>query len=126
MFRIKLNIYNKDDLSIFFSIILPYNIIKIKKIKLSNNISYNSYISKSLIYTHLNSLDKYNKYYIYDLLIKCIYDIHKEKGKKYMIEIFNKYNCNIKILNNYIKLANLIYDKQINKNMIKEFNNIVK
>ena len=126
MFRSKNNLFDKEDLSIFLSICYPYTIIKNSTLKLSKNVSYNSYMSKSLIYTHLHGLYDSKLYPVYDLLIKCIYNIHKENDKKSIIEIFNKYNCNKKVLNNYIKLANFIYDKQINKNMIKEFNNIVK
>ena len=126
MFRSKNNLFNKDDLSIFFSICYPYTIIKNSTLKLSKNLSYNSYMSKSLIYTHLHGLYDSKLYYVYDLLIKCIYDIHKDSNKKYIVEIFNKYDCNIKIFNNYIKLSNKIYEKQISKNMIKEFNDLVK
>ena len=40
-------------------------IIKRYKLKFSKNIKYNSYMSKSFIYTHLNELDLGNKYNIY-------------------------------------------------------------
>ena len=41
--------------------------------------------------------------------------------KIYLIkDIFNKYNCNKKILNYFIKLSNIIYNKKINNKIIKE------
>ena len=128
LFKSKHNLFSNIDYSIFYSICYPYYILHNSSLKLSKDISYNSYISKSLIYTHISNLESYfnNEYEFYDLLIKLIYNIHKNENKKHIIEIFYKYKCNIKILSYYIKLANLIYVKQINKNMIKEFNKIIK
>ena len=128
LFKSKYNLYTNTDYSIFYSICYPYYILHNSSLKLSKNISYNSYISKSLIYTHIRNLVSYfnNDYEFYDLLIKLIYNIHKDENKKNIIEIFHKYKCNKKIFNYYIKLANLIYNKQINKSMIQEFNNLVK
>ena len=128
LFKSKYNLYTNTDYSIFYSICYPYYILHNSSLKLSKNISYNSYISKSLIYTHIRNLVSYfnNDYEFYDLLIKLIYNIHKDENKKNIIGIFHKYKCNKKIFNYYIKLANLIYNKQINKSMIQEFNNLVK
>ena len=128
LFKSKYNLYTNTDYSIFYSICYPYYILHNSSLKLSKNISYNSYISKSLIYTHIRNLVSYfnNDYEFYDLLIKLIYNIHKDENKKNIIEIFHKYKCNKKIFNYYIKLANLIYNKQINKSMIQEFNNLIK
>ena len=128
LFKSKYNLYTNTDYSIFYSICYPYYILHNSSLKLSKNISYNSYISKSLIYTHIRNLVSYfnNDYEFYDLLIKLIYNIHKDENKKNIIEIFYKYKCNKKIFNYYIKLANLIYNKQINKSMIQEFNNLIK
>ena len=128
LFKSKYYLYTNTDYSIFYSICYPYYILHNSSLKLSKNISYNSYISKSLIYTHIRNLVSYfnNDYEFYDLLIKLIYNIHKDENKKNIIEIFHKYKCNKKIFNYYIKLANLIYNKQINKSMIQEFNNLVK
>ena len=128
LFKSKYNLYTNTDYSIFYSICYPYYILHNSSLKLSKNISYNSYISRSLIYTHIRNLVSYfnNDYEFYDLLIKLIYNIHKDEYTKNIIEIFHKYKCNKKIFNYYIKLANLIYNKQINKSMIQEFNNLVK
>ena len=56
--RIKHNI-SENDISILYSVYMPYSIIKNDKLKLSKNISYNSYTSKSLIYTHIGNFSKY-------------------------------------------------------------------
>ena len=131
------NYYTLDELFINYS--CDYNVISLnllddiyKSIN-NNNIKdlldiYNSYISKSLIYTHIYNLDSYyiNDYEFYDLLIKLIYNIHKEKNKKLIVEIYHKYKCYRKIFTYYTKFANLIYHKKINKSMIQEFNNLVK
>ena len=95
---------------------------------LNKNIVYNSYISKSLIYTHHNILEEYsnNQYIYYNILLKLIYSIHNNKNKQKIIEIYNKYKCNYKVFNYYTKLANLIYTKNISKNMLLEFNKLVK
>jgi len=120
MFRNRYCIYDTT-LSIFYSICFPYLIIKKNKLKLSENIKYNSYMSKSFIYTHLNDLDDKNKYYVYFYYIKHLLNIDKNDV------IFNTFNdnCNKKIFNNYIKLYELIYDKTICKNKIKIFNNLI-
>ena len=120
MFRNKYYISN-NILSVFYSICLPYMIIKKYKLKLSDNIKYNSYMSKSFIYTHLNNLDHENKYYIYFNTIKYLSNNNDLDISKYFIDN----NCNKKIFNNYIKLYELIYNKTICKNKIKKFNNLI-
>ena len=128
LFKSKFTLYLNSNYSIFYGIYYPYYILHNSTLKLSKKISYNSYISKSLIYTHIHNLDSYyyNNYEFYDLLIKLIYNIHKEKNKKLIVEIYHKYKCYRKIFTYYTKFANLIYNKQINKSMIQEFNNLVK
>ena len=128
LFKSKYNLYLNSNFSIFYGIYYPYYILHNSTLKLSKKISYNSYISKSLIYTHIHNLDIYycNDYEFYDLLIKLIYDIHKEKNKKLIVEIYHKYKCYRKIFTYYTKFTNLIYHKKINKSMIQEFNNLVK
>ena len=120
MFRNKYYISN-NILSVFYSICLPYMIIKKYKLKLSDNIKYNSYMSKSFIYTHLNNLDHENKYNIYFNTIKYLSNNNDLDISKYFIDN----NCNKKIFNNYIKLYELIYNKTICKNKIKKFNNLI-
>ena len=120
MFRNKYYI-SDNILSIFYSICLPYMIIKKYKLKLSENIKYNSYMSKSFIYTHLNNLDNENKYYIYFNTIKYLSNNNDLDISKYFIDN----NCNKKIFNNYIKLYELIYNKTICKKKIKKFNNLI-
>tara|TARA_B110001450_G_scaffold107581_2_gene101845 strand:- start:72 stop:1193 length:1122 start_codon:yes stop_codon:yes gene_type:complete len=118
MFRNKYYI-SDNILSIFYSICLPYMIIKLYKLKLSENIKYNSYMSKSFIYTHLNDLD-ISKYNIYFDTIRHLLTNDSDISK-YFIDN----NCNKKIFNNYIKLYELIYNKTICKNKIKKFNNLI-
>ena len=120
MFRNKYYI-SDNILSIFYSICLPYMIIKSYKLKLSENIKYNSYMSKSFIYTHLNNLDHENKYNIYFNTIKYLSNNNDLDISKYFIDN----NCNKKIFNNYIKLYELIYNKTICKKKIKKFNNLI-
>jgi hypothetical protein len=110
-------LFNDINTSLLFSIVIPYHYIKKKNI-LHNNIKYNTYISKSLIYTHNNvTLYKnYNQFNYYDIIIRLLY-----MNKLYLVkDIFNKYECNKKILNYYIKLSNIIYNKKINNKIIKE------
>lgn len=120
----KNNYYDNIDLSIFYSIVYPYYYIKNTNNILNKKIKYNSYISKSVIFTHNNNLcDNYNNYYIiYDILIRLLYNNKINQFK----EIYLKYNCKIKVLNIYIKLSNIIYNKEINKKIINKINNIVK
>ena len=82
LFKSKYNLYTNTDYSIFYSICYPYYILHNSSLKLSKNISYNSYISRSLIYTHIRNLVSYfnNDYEFYDLLIKLIYNIHKDEN----------------------------------------------
>lgn len=110
-------LFSDINISLLFSIVIPYHYIKKNNI-LHNNIKYNTYISKSLIYTHNNiTLYKnYNQFNYYDIIIRLLY---MEK-LNLIKDIFNKYNCNKKILNYYIKLSNIIYNKKINNKIIKE------
>ena len=125
--KVKNNIYTDIDISVFYSICYPYFVINNSTLKLSKNIKYNSYISKSLIYTNINKIYKYYyQFEFYDLLIKLVYNIHKGKNKKLIVEIYHKYKCYRKIFTYYTKFTNLIYHKKINKSMIQEFNNLVK
>ena len=105
------------DISILYSIYLPYTIIHSNNIKLSKTISYNSYTSKSLIYTHLSNIGdtNYDKYFY---ILKCLMD------KKYdNIKNFKIYN---KQLNVYIKLYEYLYDTKICKKSIKKLYAILK
>jgi len=115
--RIKHNI-NENDISILYSIYMPYSIIKNDKLKLSKNISYNSYTSKSLIYTHIGNLiniSHYDDYFdVLSLLLKEDFDNIK------------KYNINKKLFNNYIKLYENLYDTKICKKNIKKLYDIIK
>ena len=92
LFKSKYSLYLNSNYSIFYGIYYPYYILHNSTLKLSKRISYNSYISKSLIYTHIHNLDFHyvNDYEFYDLLIKLIYNIHKEKNKKLIVEIYHK------------------------------------
>lgn len=115
--RIKYNI-SENDISILYCIYIPYTIIKSDKLKLSKNISYNSYTSKSLIYTHISNLQNispYDDYFdVLNLLLK---------------EDFNnikKYKINKKLINNYIKLYENLYDTKICKKSIKKLYDIIK
>ena len=121
-------IFHNINYSLLYSIIIPYYYIHKYNLKLNKNIVYNSYISKSLIYTHHNILEEYsnNQYIYYNILLKLIYSIHNNKNKEKIVEIYNKYKCNYKVFNYYTKLANLIYTKKISKNMLLEFNKLVK
>ena len=62
-----------------------------------------------MIYTHIHNLDicYCNDYEFYDLLIKLIYNIHKGKNKKLIVEIYHRYKCYRKIFTYYTKFANL-------------------
>ena len=109
--KIRYNICN-NIYSILYSIYLPYSIIKQKNIKLSKKIKYNSYTSKSLIYTHLNTLQNiydYNIYfYILHLFIKDDFNNIK------------KYNINKKLFNKYIKFYEFINNIIICKKKLKK------
>ena len=119
-------IFTNINYSILYSIIIPYYHLHYNNLKLKD-INYNSYISKSLIYTHHNVLPEYSnfQYKYYDILLKLIYTIHNNSSKQLIIKIFNKYKCNHKVFNYYTKIANLIYKKRISKNMLLEFNKLV-
>lgn len=115
-------LFNDLNISLLFSVVIPYYIIKKKNI-LHNNIKYNTYISKSLIYTHSN-ITLYKNYYQfnnYDIIIRLLY-MEKINLSK---DIFNKYKCNRKVLNYYIKLSNIIYENKINNKIIKEFYKLI-
>ena len=105
------------DISILYSIYLPYTIIHSNNIKLSNTISYNSYTSKSLIYTHLSNIDdlNYNKYFY---VLKCLIDKKYDNVKNF--KIYNKQ------LNIYIKLYEYLYNTKICKKSIKKLYTILK
>ena len=100
-----------------YSFYLPYNIIHSNNIKLSKTISYNSYTSKSLIYTHLSNINdlNYDKYFY---TLKCLID-----KKYYNVKNFKIYN---KQLNIYIKLYEYLYDTKICKKSIKKLYTILK
>ena len=72
LFKNKYYLFGEINYSILYSIYLPYLLIKNSSLKLSENIKYNSYISKSLIYTHINKLNNINTFEYYDLLLKLI------------------------------------------------------
>ena len=105
------------DISILYSIYLPYTIIHSNNIKLSKTISYNSYTSKSLIYTHLSNISdtNYNKYFY---ILKCLIDKKYDNLKNF--KIYNKQ------LNIYIKLYEYLYNTKICKKSIKKLYAILK
>jgi hypothetical protein len=113
-FRIKYNIH-ENDISILYSIYLPYNLIHSKNMRLSKCISYNSYTSKSLIYTHLNLLNDKLHYDDYFYILNCL---TKEE--------YIKKNINKKLFNNYIKLYEYLYDTKICKKSIKKLYDSIK
>ena len=119
-FKITNNLYNNTNISIIYSILIPFYYIKNFNILLAN-IKYNKYISKSVIYTHniLINNDIYKSYIYYDILLRLLYNFNDININKFKI-IFKRYNCNIKTFNFYIKLANIIYNKKLNNvNYIK-------
>lgn len=120
-------IFNVNNISVLLSIIKPYTLLKKNNI-LHENIKYNTYISKSLIYTHHNILYIHcnYQYNYYDLIIRLIHKIKDKHSEEKIRYIYKKYECNKKILNYYIKLSNIIYDKEIKINIIKQVNNIIK
>ena len=115
--RIKYNI-SENDISILYSIYMSYSIIKNDKLKLSKNISYNTYTSKSLIYTHINNLINISHYNDYFDVLKLLLNEDFENIKKY--------NINKKLFNNYIKLYENLYDTKICKKNIKKLYDIIK
>jgi hypothetical protein len=115
--RIKYNI-SENDISILYSIYMPYSIVKNDKIKLSKNISYNSYTSKSLIYTHIGNLPNISHYDDYFDILKLLL--------KEDFDSIKKYNINKKLFNNYIKLYENLYDTKICKKNIKKLYDIIK
>ena len=115
--RIKYNI-SENDISILYSIYMPYSIVKNDKIKLSKNISYNSYTSKSLIYTHIRNLPNISHYDDYLDVLKLLL--------KEDFDSIKKYNINKKLFNNYIKLYENLYDTKICKKNIKKLYDIIK
>lgn len=115
--RIKHNI-SENDISILYSIYMPYSIVKNNKLKLSKNISYNSYTSKSLIYTHINNLPNISHYNDYFCVLKLLLKEDFDNIKKYKI--------NKKLINNYIKLYENLYDTKICKKNIKKLYDIIK
>ena len=115
--RIKHNI-SENDISILYSIYMPYSIVKNDKLKLSKSISYNSYTSKSLIYTHINNLINISHYNDYFIVLKLLL--------KEDFENIKKYNINKKLFNNYIKLYENLYDTKICKKNIKKLYDIIK
>jgi hypothetical protein len=115
--RIKYNI-SENDISILYSIYMPHSIVKKDKLKLSKNISYNSYTSKSLIYTHINNLINISHYDDYFCVLSLLL--------KEDFENIKKYNINKKLFNNYIKLYENLYDTKICKKNIKKLYDIIK
>ena len=97
---------------------MPYSIIKNDKLKLSKSISYNSYTSKSLIYTHIGNLPNISHYNDYFNVLKLLL-------KEYFDNI-KKYNINKKLFNNYIKLYENLYVTIICKKNIKKLYDIIK
>jgi len=118
--KIIYNIYNSG-YSIIYSIYLSYMIIKKYNIKLSKKIKYNSYTSKSLIYTHLNTITNLSDYNIYFELFNFLIDNNFDN-----INQIDIYNINKKLFNKYISLYELLYNKIICKNKLKNFYNQIK
>lgn len=115
--RIKHNL-SENDISILYSIYMPYSIIKNDKLKLSKNISYNSYTSKSLIYTHISNFENISHYNDYFYVLKLLL--------KEDFENIKKYDINKKLFNNYIKLYENLYDTKICKKNVKKLYDIIK
>ena len=103
------------DNSILLSIIIPLHYIKTSQIKLKN-MKYNSYISKSIIYTNINNLIS-NYYEYYSILVILLLNSTPIDDT-----LINYKKCIIKVLNYYIRLSNIIYNKHISISTIKEFN----
>ena len=113
-FKTSNNMYEYIDNSILLSIIIPLYYIKISFIKIKN-IKYNSYISKSIIYTNINNLIS-NDYEYYNILVILLLNSTPINNT-----LINYKKCIIKVLNYYIRLSNIIYNKQISISTIKDF-----
>lgn len=120
-YKIKHFIYNYD-LSVLFSIVIPYHYIHKYNIKLNKIIKYNSYISKSLIYTNNIYKDTYNSCYQYIYYYILLELFINNYDKNIMLKFLIKYKCDKKIFNFMIKLYNLIFSNKLNKNDIKKIN----
>tara|TARA_Y100000593_G_scaffold89812_1_gene174783 strand:- start:31 stop:1014 length:984 start_codon:yes stop_codon:yes gene_type:complete len=99
--------------SILYSVIIP--LYYCSHISL-NNVKYNSYISRSIIYTQMKNLYTINNYEMY-IIILYLYVYHKHNH----IYKFNKLNS--KIISHYIKLYNLIYGNNLKAINLKKIIN---
>jgi len=118
---------------ITFNVYVPlhYYIKNCDKIK-ENQLTYNKYLSHSIIYTHNSKLLTQNKYNIH--VIFKIYDLfydlnnlnhfkdNKEIIRKEINYLLNYYEIDIKILNKFIKYYEFLFsNKKIDKKLFKIF-----
>ena len=111
---------------------LHYYIKNCDKIK-ENKLTYNKYLSHSIIYTHNSKLLTQNKYNIhvifkvYDLFYDLFYGLNifkdnKETIRKEISNLLNSYEIDIKILNKFIKYYEFLFsNKKIDKKLFKIF-----
>ena len=110
---------------------LHYYIKNCDKIK-ENKLTYNKYLSHSIIYTHNSKLLTQNKYNIhvifkvYDLFYDLFYGLNifkdKESIRKEISNLLNYYEIDVKILNKFIKYYEFLFsNKKIDKKLFKLF-----
>jgi hypothetical protein len=99
--------------SILYSVIIPLYYCSSISI---NNVQYNSYISKSIIYTHMKKIYTITNYELYIILLYLL--VYNKHNYIYKLNILNN-----KISTHYIKLYNLIYGNNLKLNSIKKLFN---
>lgn len=95
------------------SIVIPMNIIKKNKIKITST-NYNRYISRSIIYTYNVKLLNTNNIDVY--LLSKIYGLMKNENYDLLIYYIQKYSIVQKIFEKFLKY----YDYKITNNSIKK------
>ena len=111
-FKTTHNIY-ECKYSILYSVIIPLYYCSHISI---NNVKYNSYISRSIIYTQMKNIYTINNYEMY-IIILYLYVYYKHNH----IHKFN--SLNNKITTHYIKLYNLIYGNNLKAIHLKKLLN---
>ena len=99
--------------SILYSVIIPLYYCSHISI---NSVKYNSYISRSIIYTQMKNIYTINNYEMY-IIILYLYVYHKHN------HIYKFNSLNNKITTHYIKLYNLIYGNNLKANHLKKLLN---